>query len=130
MNDIAAAIGLAQLPYVEEDNERRREIGHRYRAGLAGVPGIELLREHSDRVSSGHLSCVLADERDRLAESLAASGIDIGVHFQPSYAYAMFAGEPLPGVESFWRRALSLPVHLALTDDDVDRVIETIRAGW
>ena len=44
--------------------------------------------------------------------------------------YPMFTGGPLPGVESFWRRAVSLPVHLALTDDDVERVIETIRAGW
>ena len=34
------------------------------------------------------------------------------------------------GVEAFWRRTVSLPVHLALTDDDVDRVIEAIRAGW
>ena len=50
MNDIAAAIGLGQLPYVEEDNERRREIGRRYREGIAGTAGIELLREHSDRV--------------------------------------------------------------------------------
>ncbi len=130
MNDIAAAIGLGQLPYVEEDNERRREIGRRYREGIAGTAGIELLREHSDRVSSGHLCCVLADERDRLVESLSASGIDVGVHFQPSYAYAMFSGEPLPDVEAFWRRTVSLPVHLALTDDDVDRVIEAIKAGW
>ncbi len=130
MNDIAAAIGLGQLPYVEEENERRREIGRRYRAGLTGTPGIELLREHSDRVSSGHLCCVLADDRDRLVESLAANGIDVGVHFQPSYAYPMFGVEPLPGVESFWRRAVSLPVHLALTEGDVDRVIETIKAGW
>ena len=58
------------------------------------------------------------------SESLAAAGIDVGVHFQPSYAYPMFGGEPLPGVESFWRRVVSLPVHLALTDDDVDRVID------
>ncbi len=130
MNDIAAAIGLGQLPYLEAENERRREIADRYRAGLGGTPGIELLREHDDRVSSGHMSCVLADDRDRLVESLAASGIDVGVHFKPSYAYPLFGGDPLPGVESFWRRVVSLPVHLALTDDDVDRVVDTIRGGW
>ena len=101
MNDIAAAIGLGQLPYVEEDNERRREIGRRDREGIAGTAGIELLREHSDRVSSGHLCCVLADERDRLVESLSASGIDVGVHFQPSYAYAMFSASRCRA----WRRS-------------------------
>ena len=86
MNDITAAIGLGQLPYLEADNQRRREIAELYRAGLSGTPGLELLREHDDRVSSGYLFCVLADDRDRLVESLAASGIDVGVHFRPSYS--------------------------------------------
>ncbi len=130
MNDIAAAIGLGQLPHLEADNRRRREIAALYRAGLSGTPGIELLREHDDRVSSGYLFCALADDRERLVESLAASGIDVGVHYRPNYLYPMFSGGPLPGVESFWRRAVSLPVHLALTDDDVARVIDSIRAGW
>jgi dTDP-4-amino-4,6-dideoxygalactose transaminase len=81
-------------------------------------------------VSSGYLFCVLVDDRERLVESLAASGIEVGVHFRPNYCYPMFGGGPLPGVESFWRRVVSLPVHLALTDDDVARAIDTIRGGW
>lgn len=130
MNDITAAIGLGQLPHLDADNRRRREIAARYRAGLSEVPGIELLREHDDRVSSGYLFCALADDREGFSESLAQSGIDVGVHFRPNYDYPMFDGGPLPGVEAFWRRAVSLPVHLMLTDEDVDRVIDTIRRGW
>lgn len=130
MNDIAAAIGLGQLPYLEADNQRRRAIGAMYRAGLSGTPGLELLRQHRDRVSSGYLFCVLADDRERLVKSLTESGIDVGVHFRPSYCYPMFDSEPLPGVESFWRRIVSLPVHLALSDEDIARVISRIRVGW
>lgn len=37
---------------------------------------------------------------------------------------------PLPGVESFWRRAISLPMHLHLTDEQVDRIVATIAEGW
>jgi dTDP-4-amino-4,6-dideoxygalactose transaminase len=100
------------------------------RRGSAGTAAIELIREQDDGLSSGYLFCALADDRERLVESLAASGIDVGVHYRPNYLYPMFSGGPLPGVESFWRRAISLPVHLALTNDDVARVIDTIRAGW
>ena len=130
MNDLAAAIGLVQLAVLDADNERRREIAGRYRSGLAGLPGLELLREHDDRVSSRHLFCVLAERRDDLVDRLAANGIETGVHFRPSYTYPMFASEPLPGVESFWRRVISLPLHLGLADGDVDRVIDVIGGGW
>jgi perosamine synthetase len=130
MNDIVAAIGLAQLSHLEAGNRRRREIVERYRARLEGVRGLELLREHDDRVSSNHLFCVLAERRDLLAETLASHGIEVGVHFRPSYSYAMFGGELLPGVESFWRRVVSLPLHLQLGAEDVDRVVDVIRGGW
>ncbi len=130
MNDIAAALGIAQLAHLEEDNRRRREIAARYRAGLGDVDGIELLRESDDRVSSRHLFCVLADERDRLVDRLREQAIEAGVHSRPSYTYPMFRADPLPGVESFWRRTISLPLHVALTDDDVDRVLDVIRGGW
>ena len=130
MNDITAAIGLAQLAVLDEDNARRRSLAARYRAGLAGVPGLELLHYEGDRESSYHLFCVLAESRDALVDRLAGHGIDVGVHYRPSYAYPLLGGEPLPGVESFWRRAVSLPLHLGLADEDVDRVVETIRGGW
>jgi perosamine synthetase len=130
MTDVQAAIGLAQLHYLDEDNARRAEIAARYRVGLAGVPGLELLRHGEDRESSHHLFCVLAESRDDLVDKLADRGIDAGVHYRPSYDHPMFEGEPLPGVESFWRRAISLPMHVMLGDDEVDEVCEVIRDGW
>jgi perosamine synthetase len=130
MTDVDAAIGLAQLPYLEQENERRAAIAARYRGGLAGVPGLELLRYEEDRRSSNHLFCVLAERRDDLVEKLGEHGIDVGVHYRPSYCYPMFEGEPLPNVESFWRRVISLPMHLLLEDEDVDRVVDVIRSGW
>jgi perosamine synthetase len=130
MHDIQAAIGLAQLEYLDADNARRREVGARYRRGLAGVDGIELLREDGDRVSSQHLFCILAERRNELVDALAARGIDTGVHYRPSYDYPIFDGEPLPAVEEFWHRAVSLPMHVALTDEQVEAVIAAIREGW
>jgi dTDP-4-amino-4,6-dideoxygalactose transaminase len=72
---------------------------------------------------------VLAERRDHLVDALAAHGIGSGVHFRRNDHYPMF-GEPrdLPGAEAYWSRTLSLPVHLGLSDDDVDRVIEAVRS--
>lgn len=130
MNDVQAAIGIVQLEYLEADNARRAQLVDRYRAGLAGTPGLELLRSEGDRTSSHHLFCVLADDRDGLVVKLAEHGIDAGVHYRPSYEYAIFGGGQLEHVERFWRRALSLPLHVALRDEDVNEVVATIRSGW
>jgi perosamine synthetase len=130
MNDVQAAIGLAQLEHLDGDNARRRALAARYRAGLTGVGGIELLRQDDDRESSHHLFCILAERRDDLVDRLAEHGIDVGVHYRPSYDYPMFEGGPLPKVEAFWRRVISLPMHMGLADDDVDRVVAVIRGGW
>jgi dTDP-4-amino-4,6-dideoxygalactose transaminase len=36
----------------------------------------------------------------------------------------------LPNAERFWRKALSLPMHLMLTDDQVGYICDVIRKGW
>jgi perosamine synthetase len=130
LDDVHAGIGLVQLAHVRADNARRAEIAARYRGGLANMPGITLLDQKDDRESSHHLFCVLAENRDRLVDALSARGVDVSVHYRPSYDYALFDSEPLPNVEYFWRRVISLPMHLQLDDDDVDYVIEVIREGW
>jgi perosamine synthetase len=130
LNDMHAAIGLVQLERLDADNARRAELVRRYRSGLAGVAGVELPREAPDRSSSYHLCWILAERRDELAAKLAERGIETSVHYKPSYAFPLLGGEPLPGVETFWARALSLPLHLHLEDADVDRIVATIAEGW
>ena len=130
MTDVDAAIGLSQLGYLDAENERRAAIAARYRSGLAHVPGLRLLRHEGDRRSNNHLFCILADRRDDLVDKLGEHAIDVGVHYRPSYCYPMFDSEPLPNVESFWRRVISLPMNLQLDDGDVERVVDVIRSGW
>jgi perosamine synthetase len=130
MNDIQAAIGLGQLPYVDQDNARRAEIAALYREELAGVPGLRLLRCADDRVSSHHLFVVLAENRDALLNKLRAHDIGAGVHYVRNDSYPMYEEAFLPGTEFFWRRAISLPLHVYLTDEDVRFVASVIKGGW
>jgi dTDP-4-amino-4,6-dideoxygalactose transaminase len=65
-----------------------------------------------------------------LVEKLKAAGVDVSVHYRRNDQYPMFEEQDLPNTEYFWRRALSLPMHLALTDDQVDYVADVIAKGW
>jgi perosamine synthetase len=130
MNDIQAAIGLAQLLHLNEDNARRAEIAAQYRQQLSNVAGVQLLQYKDDRTSSFHLFCILAEERDVLVEKLRAGGVDVSVHYQRNDQYPMYEEADLSNVERFWRSVISLPMHLGLMDDHIEYVTDIIRKGW
>lgn len=130
MNDIQAAIGLAQLKRLDDENAYRAAVAAQYRERLADVPGLQLLKYNADRVSSFHLFCVLAENRDALVEKLRSSGVDVSVHYRRNDHYAMYQEQDLPNTERFWRSAISLPMHIELTNEEVYYVTEVIRGGW
>lgn len=129
MNDIQAAIGLAQLTRLDEENERRKAIADLYRESLAGVAAIGLPPELQDRCSSNHLFPVLVEKRNRVAERMRAEGIGVGVHYRRNDEYPMYEKTELPGAELFTTRVMSLPMHLDLSDEDALSVArELVRA--
>jgi dTDP-4-amino-4,6-dideoxygalactose transaminase len=130
MNELHAAIGLAQLPRLAVENARRREVAATYRASLGHVPGLQLLAADSaERRSSHHLFAVLADERERLARALRDRGVEAGVHYPVNELLRTEPGE-LPAMDAFAPRTLSLPLHPSLDDADVAAVIAAVREGW
>lgn len=128
MTDLAASLGLAHLPHLAADNERRRAIQARYEHALDGLPGVSVASPPSGAVSATYLATILADERDRLVTALAAESIATGVHYRRNDEHPLFGGRrELPGAERYWRRTLSLPCHLDLTDGQVDRVVDAVQ---
>ena len=129
MTDIAAAIGLAQLPKLAGANERRRAIAARYDAELHGVV--------TPRVRSGvthvyHQYTIRVRERDAFAEQLAARGVGsaiyypIPVHRQKPFLAMGYGGESYPVTERLTEEVLSIPVHPSLSDDEVATVIGAV----
>jgi perosamine synthetase len=127
MNDIMAAIGLVQLAHLEEGNMYRRLLVSLYYNELHGIEGITLLPTLFDRLSSCHLMPILVDKRDLLMERLKEKGIQTGVHYRPAYYYPMYKQDSLPNVEEFFRKELSLPLHLELTPEDVNYICKEIK---
>ena len=130
MNDINAAIGIEQLKLLDQENARRAEIVEMYREGLKDVAGIKFMQRQADRKSSNHIFAIRADKRDYLMDALKQNDIHCGVHYRLSTRYPMYQKVSLPNAELLERELISLPLHLGLTDEDINRVIEVVKKGW
>ena len=134
MTDVAAAIGLAQLARVDGFNAARRRHAGILSDRLAGTRGLTTPQE---RAGCGHVyhqyTVRVADGRDMLRSRLAVHGIATGVycpvpvHLQPVYARRGYDRQSLPVAERMAREVLSLPVHPALTEADVHRIVRAVR---
>lgn len=132
MNDLAAAVGLGNLCSFQENIERRRSIASRYERELKGVSGLQLLRYSSDRQSAYWLFTVLVERRMDFIKKLLSAGIPSSVVHLRIDNYSVFGGVTpnLPGQEYFNEHQVAIPVHNALGNDDVDKIIRCIRGGW
>ncbi len=132
LNDYAAALGLANFAGLEARLLRRRAIGARYRRELAGVAGLRLLREEPDRVHAYWLFVARVQRREDFIRKLADRQIPTSVVHQRIDRYTIFGGrrDDLPGQDVFDAEQIALPVHDALTDDEVDLIVRTVQAGW
>ncbi len=128
MNDIAAAIGLAQLKKLDAMNARRKRIAGMYSEAFAGIGWIEIPPSDDQEFQSAwHIYCIKAEGRDRLSTHLQERGVTVGVHYKPIHLYSCYGNRAtLPVAEKAFRKILSLPMHPGLTDQDVGRVIEAI----
>jgi dTDP-3-amino-3,4,6-trideoxy-alpha-D-glucose transaminase len=131
LDELQAAILRALLAELDPMNERRRAIAARYRAALAGLPGLGLPADDlPDRASAWHLFVVRHAKRDALREELGKLGIQALVHYPiPSHLQPAFAPArgSLPVSERLAREVLSLPLHPELEEAEVEAVIEGVR---
>jgi len=131
MSNINAAIGLTQLTRVEEFVARRRAICRRYDQALQGVSGIRTLAIDY-RCAAPHIYVVRVSggRRDALMRALQDREIETGVNYIPNHLHPLFRrpGLRLPETEAAYGEILTLPLHCALADGDVDLVVDTIRA--
>jgi dTDP-4-amino-4,6-dideoxygalactose transaminase len=110
MNDIAAAIGLGNLPELRRIVDAHRDNAAYYTRNLAGLPGVTV--PPSDPESSWWLYTLLVDDRDSCIAHMAQAGIECSpVHSRnDSHDAFHFPNGPLPGVDSFAAHEVAIPV--------------------
>ncbi|MBD3409234.1 MAG: hypothetical protein GF419_03430 [Ignavibacteriales bacterium] len=132
MNNYAAALGLANLDDFPAILARRREIGLRYRETLANVDGLRLLEAKEDRESAYWQFTVLVERREDFIRALKERGVPASVVHLRIDENSVFGGKT-PGLENqerFNERQVGLPIHNGLSDEDVETVLSSIKAGW
>ncbi len=127
MSNINGAIGTAQLRKVETFIARRRAISRRYDAAFTDVSGLAVLPiDYSEVAPHIYVVRVGGGQRDALMEWLRDREIETGINYIPNHLQPYYRrdGVSLPNTERAYAEILTLPLHCALTDDDVDKVIE------
>ncbi|HEY1435627.1 MAG TPA: DegT/DnrJ/EryC1/StrS family aminotransferase [Thermoanaerobaculia bacterium] len=133
LDELQAAILRAKLPFLERENARRREIADRYDERLAGLP-LTRLTARPGSVPAHHLYPVRLSGRDAFRDHLAARGVETGVHYpvplhlHPAYAFLGYRRGDFPVAEAACDTVVSLPIHPALTDPQVEAVVAAARS--
>ncbi|MDX9753696.1 MAG: DegT/DnrJ/EryC1/StrS aminotransferase family protein, partial [bacterium] len=128
MHDISAAIGLVQLSRLDTNNQKRRAIVQRYNQAFASHSWIETPPEQEYAQSAWHIYHIKVPERDRLIAHLKQNGIAPGVHYYPIHMHPYYAAQnaQCPIAEQLWKRILSLPLFPDMSEEEIDRVVDTV----
>jgi dTDP-4-amino-4,6-dideoxygalactose transaminase len=129
LTDVAACIGLGQLPHLSAFNARRRALARAYFERIDRTLGFDLPLEDFEN-SNWHMFQVLLPEntpRGTFIARMRAVGIGIGVHYPAMHLFNLFRqigyrpGD-FPHAEKIGRRTVSLPLFPGMTNEDVQRV--------
>ena len=139
LSDIAAAIGIHQLPRAHTFQAQRAAIAARYDAAFADLPVLLPPQPLRGDVHAWHLyvlqltpACPVG--RDEFIERLFALKIGCSVHYIPLHAHPYWreryhlTPEMFPVSEEVSRRSVSLPLYTRMTEADVARVIDAVRS--
>jgi dTDP-4-amino-4,6-dideoxygalactose transaminase len=132
MDEIHAAIGLAEMRRLPEWNERRAALVRRYRAELDGRIGVHIAMPEQPGITSAHHLAVAvfesAEVRAAAAAELKKRRIQTSVHYPPIHLFSAYRrpGVSLPRTEAVASRLLTLPLYPHMPDDAVAAVADAI----
>jgi dTDP-4-amino-4,6-dideoxygalactose transaminase len=133
LDTLQAAVLLIKLTTLDQDNERRRQLAADYSAKLAGCGDLRLPPETPGRTTIVHHYVLRTKHRDALLKHLNTNGVGAGVHYpipvhlQPAYAHLGHKRGDLPITEAYAEECLSLPIYPELTDEQLERVVATVK---
>lgn len=135
LDEVQAALLDVKLDHLPEWTRRRVDLAERYRKGLAGLP-LVLPPSGGDRTHVYHRFSIRTPHREELRAHLAAAGVETAVHYpvpihrQPAAVGGglTVADGGLPVTEQQSTEILSLPLHPAVSEEQVDHVVEQVDA--
>ncbi len=138
ITDMQAALIISQLDKLSLFSRRRKEIVKRYDEAFSGMPALFVQREIPESDTTRHLYILrlmpekLRIDRKGFFAALAAENVCCNVHYIPTYYFPYY--EKLgykrglcPNAEKLYEEIVSLPLYYAMSDEDVESVIEAVQ---
>ena len=137
MTDIQAALGLSQLETLDNNIRKRREIAKFYNVHLEDLP-LTQPRQSKTCNSSWHLYVITLElslikkNKQEIFKSLIQQGVGVNLHYipvhtQPFYQKLGFSWGDFPESESYYRKALTIPLFPELEKDDLYKVVSALK---
>ena len=128
MDEIQAAVLNVKLPYLDKENQRRKQIAKAYLEGINN-PQIRLIKDN-DKDNVYHIFPILCPSRNRLQQYLKDNGIETMIHYpippHQQEAYKEWNEQHYPITELIHHQELSLPCNPTMTDEEVYQIIDSI----
>jgi len=133
MDDIRAAIGLAQLGKIDADLKKRAKIRSVYIEQLIEIEGIIVpFKDYADFSSNYIFPIVLKnstiEKRDKIRNQLAEKGIQTSVHYPPVHRFSVYKDfyKELPVTDYLGDNLITLPMYSKLTDNDIHYISNSL----
>ena len=131
LDALQAAILSVKLPYLDEWNERRRQIAKQYNERITN-PAINkpIVPDYNTHIY--YVYTITTEKRDELRDFLKENEITSGVYFpvpfhlQMVYKYLGYKKGDMPNAEYVANHSMVLPMFPELTQEEIDKVIETV----
>lgn len=135
MDELSAAVGLAQIERIEELRRRRKEVAKRYHQLLSEYPTIRVPEEapFADVNWFVYVIRVSRQQRNHVLERLIHAGVEVRpyfdppIHLQPPYRerYPDLVGR-FPIAERVSQEVIALPFYNHLTEVEQKRIVDVL----
>lgn len=139
MSNVCAGIGCGQMDVLANHVARRQEIHDIYNSGLSNIEGLTILNNpNSDYQSNFWLTTILISPKtgktpDEIRLALEKENIETRLLWRPMHMQPIYQDAPYYGgtvAETLFNQGLCLPSGSSLTDEDIHRVIDAIKAQF
>ena len=137
LTDIQCALGISQFHKIDMFIDRRRVIANKYIEKFKNLDSIILPFQANFSNSGWHLFVIrintnkINGTRKEIFDALHAENIGVNVHYLPVYLHPYYKGIGYtiglcPNAELLYNEIITLPLFPAMSDDDVNDVINAV----
>ena len=129
LDEIHAAVLDVKLPYLDRDNQRRRDIANYYLNNIKNDK-IIMRKSYAEDANVWHVFPIRTENRDKFQEYLKENDIQTLIHYpippHKQECYKEWNNLSLPVTEEIHSTIISLPISPVITDDEIKFIVEIV----